>query len=231
MRFLTVLATVTALSSPVWAEGAPSVLSVTGEGVIEASPDMATVSLGVTTEGDTAKAAMDSNNSQLAMVIEHLKSAGVEDRDIQTTGLSLGPRYDYNTTNSSGQNVINGYIATNMVTVRVRALEGLGAVLDAAVSDGANTLNGVTFGLQDPAPQTDAARKLAVESARHKAELYAEAAGVKLGDILSITDQSSYSQPMPMAMGAVAFDKAAVPVASGSLSLSSSVQMTFAISQ
>ncbi|MGB5870739.1 MAG: SIMPL domain-containing protein [Albidovulum sp.] len=228
MYLVKILASIVFLAAPAWAEGDHQLITVTGEGQVEATPDMATISLGVTTNGDTAQAALGANTAQLAAVLARLKAAGIEDRDIQTSGLSLGPSYDYN---SSGQPPkVTGYIASNMVTVRVRALDGLGAVLDSAVADGANQLNGLGFGLQDPAPLMDKARGLAVADARHKAELYAAAAGVSLGKVLSISEHAGYGAPIPMQMDGRMFAQAeAVPVASGEVGLTASVTMQFEI--
>lgn len=228
MRILAILATVATLAQPALAEDAASIISVSGEGQIAVTPDMATVSLGVTVNGDTAKAALDANSAALSGVIEKLKAAGIADKDIQTSGLSLGPVYDYSS--SGNPQKVLGYTASNMITVNVRAIDQVGAVLDASITDGANTLNGISFGLQDPAPATDEARKKAVTEARRKAELYAAAAGVKLGRILSISENSGGFMPMPM--GSAAFDKAAgVPVVVGEMSVTASVSVTFEMMQ
>jgi uncharacterized protein len=232
MRILGLIATLVMLGQPMMAETAPPMISVTGEGRINVAPDMATIMLGVTTEADTAKAAMDANSERLAGAIAALKAAGVEDKDIQTTGLNLGPRYDYNRTKSDGTAQITGFVASNNVTVRVRALAGLGDVLDAVVTDGANTLNGVAFGLQNPDPALDEARKAAVADARRKAELYAAAAGVKLGTIQSIGEQSGYAPPMPMAMAEASFAKdASVPVAAGEVGVTASVSIVWLLAE
>jgi uncharacterized protein len=232
MRILGLIATLVILGQPLMAETPPPMISVTGEGRINVAPDMATVTLGVTTEADTAKEAMDTNSAQLSAAIAALKAAGIEDKDIQTTGLSLGPRYDYNRTKSDGTAQITGFVASNNVTVRVRALAGLGEVLDAVVTDGANTLNGVAFGLQDPDPALDAARKDAVADARRKAELYAAAAGVTLGAIQSISEQSGYAPPMPMALAEASFAKdASVPVAAGEVGVTASVSIVWLIGE
>jgi uncharacterized protein YggE len=138
-------------------------LTVTGTATVEAAPDLATLSLGVTTTGATAAAAMAANSDALAAVIARLKSAGVEGRDIQTSNLALNPNWVSNSSGTASE--IQGYVATNMLTVRIRALDQTGAVLDAAISDGANSLNGLSFGLQDPRPVEDQARKLAVTDA------------------------------------------------------------------
>lgn len=211
-------------------DAAPAVISVTGEGRALAEPDMATVTLGVQTEADTAAAAMAENSARLASVIERLKSAGIEPRDIQTSGLSLGPRYDYSRSDGTPPTLI-GYTAANMVTVRVRALDRVGGVLDAVVSDGANTLNGLAFGLADDRALRDAARRAAVADAAAKAALYAEAAGVTLGRLTSISEAGGSMPPMPMAMEA-GFAKAAdVPVAPGELAITASVSMVYEIAE
>lgn len=223
MRFMTTLAALSLLAMPVLADDSTPILSVTGEGQVQAAPDMATVTLGVTNDADSAKAALDANNQAVSAVFAELKAAGIDARDIQTSGLSLGPRYEYPA--SGGNPTTNGFTATNMVTVQVRALDKVGTVLDAVVQQGANTLNGISFGLQDPVPATDEARKAAVADARRKAELYAAAAGVKLGSIRSISENGG-SAPVPMA--AAAFEKAgSVPVAAGQMAVSASVSIIY----
>lgn len=239
MRILTTTALVLALAAPALALAVPalaesptSIITVTGNGRVDVAPDMATLGIGVTTEGDTAKAAMDANSTALAAAIDRLKASGVAERDIQTSGLNLGPRYDSGRTNPDGSARISGFVASNTVTVRIRALETLGPVLDAVVTDGANTLGGVNFGLQDIDPVMDNARKDAVADARRKAELYAGAAGVKLGEVVSISEQSGYQPPMPMAMAEASFDKrggAPVPIQGGEVSVTADVTIVYGL--
>ena len=203
----------------------PSRITVTGVGEVAAAPDMATISLGVTSRADTAAAAMSAVTEQLSRVLENLGAAGVAARDLQTSGLSLSPNIDYGRDQSPGE--IDGYTATNQVSVRVRALESLGKTLDAAVRDGANTLNGLTFGLADPAPKMDEARRRAVDDARHRAELFAGAAGATLGPVLEISEGSAPG-PQPMfRMADAAAAPAPVPVEAGELTLSASVTITW----
>lgn len=203
-------------------------ITVTGEGVVDGIPDIATLSLGVTTTGDTAAAAMAANTEALSAVMARLKAAGIADRDMQTTNLSINPNwtgYD-----SGARQRIDGYTASNQLTVRIRVLEGLGAVLDAAIQDGANTLNGLSFGLSEPRPAMDAARKAAVEDARARATLLVEAAGAKLGPIVSITEGGGYTQPAPMFRQAA--DAASpVPVAAGEVATTANVTIVFEINQ
>lgn len=209
---------------------APRSIAVTGEGRVAVAPDMAMVSIGVTTEADTAREALDANNSQLAAALAAIKAAGIEDRDIQTAGLSLGPRYDYNRSGSDGAPAVTGFVAANTLTVRVRALDALGGLLDAVVSDGANTLGGISFGLQDPEPVLDAARKAAVTDARRKAELYATVAGVALGAVQTIAEQSGYMPPAPMALAEASYTKGgSVPVAGGEVAVVATVSIVWAM--
>lgn len=233
MRMFRVLAVSTALMAamPLMAAAEAPVpqITVTGEAAVQAAPDMAVLSLGVTTQGASAEAAMTANSEALARVIDQLKAAGIAAEDIQTTNLSLSPNWTgYDA--SGGAQVISGYTATNMVTVRVRALDGLGKVLAAAVGDGANSLNGLSFEMSEPRPAQDAAREAATKDARARAELLAAAAGVKLGRLLSITEgMSGGGMPMPVAYKADA--AMAVPVEAGQVSLTSSVTLSFEIVQ
>jgi uncharacterized protein YggE len=215
------------VAAPALAEDAmPAMITVTGEGVVEANPDIATMMIGVTTQGATAAEALASNSAALEAVLARLAASGIEPRDLQTSNLSLGP--DYSKYDSSQGGAPTTYIASNMLTVRVRALDTLGAVLDAAVTDGANSLNGITFGLADPAPVLNEARKEAVADARARAELLAAAAGVQLGKVVSITEAGVMGGPVPM------FDqqaKSAVPIATGELGMMAAVTVTYEMSQ
>lgn len=218
-------------AAPVWADDHPAAtITVTGEGHVEAAPDLATLSLGVTTEGKTASAAMDANSAALAAVIARLKAAGIEDRDVQTSNLSLNPNWQQNDGTTTPQ--IVGYVAMNVLTVRVRDLGKLGGVLDAAITDGANTLNGISFGLDDPEPVLDKARVQAVQAAKARANLLVTAAGASLGRIVSISEAGSYVPPGPMPMyrmEAAAAD--AVPVQGGEVGMTANVTVVFEITQ
>ncbi len=218
--------------SPVMAEEVGRIevarITVTGEATVQATPDMATISLGVTTEGKTAAAAMASNNAALQVVLDRLRAAGIEERDLQTSNLSLNPNwvgYD-----SGSAPTIAGYIATNMLSVRVRALDSLGGVLDAAITDGANTMNGMTFEVSEPRPVLDAARKMAVADARARALLLIGAAGGTLGRMVAISENAGYGAPQPMFRSA-SDSVSAVPVASGQVGLTASVTITYEFSE
>lgn len=203
----------------------PSQISVTGEATINASPDLATVSLGVTTTDPMANAAMQANSTALAAVMARLKSAGIADRDLLTSQLQLNPNW----TNSENglQPSISGYTASNILSVRVRDLAILGAILDAAITDGANSLNGISFGQSDPRPLQDAARQAAVADAIARAQLLTSSAGVKLGRVISISENGGYGAPMPMMKSMDLADS--VPVAAGEIGITASVNMVFEI--
>ncbi|HMO71946.1 MAG TPA: SIMPL domain-containing protein [Paracoccaceae bacterium] len=204
-------------------------ITVTGEGRVDAVPDLATISLGVTTEAKSAAEALAANNAAMAAVLERLRAAGVADRDLQTTGLSVNPVWS-GYERSGGRPEITGFQAANVLTVRVRALDTLRGVLDAAVKDGANTLNGLAFGLAEPQPALDEARARAVADARRKAELMAAAAGVTLGRIDSITEGGG-GAPYPQFRAESAMVADAVPVAQGEVSLSASVTVVWRLAE
>ena len=231
MRFVSPLLLAATLSlgplAPALAETTPT-LTVTGTGTVETTPDLAIVSLGVTTTGPTATAAMSANTEALSAVIVRLKAAGVEDRDIQTSNLSLNPNWVMNATGTASE--VQGYIASNMVTLRVRDLSSTGAVLDAAIADGANALNGLSFGLQDPRPHQDEARRRAVADAMAIATLLSEAAGTKLGPILSMQEGSTY-QPGPSPMFRSMAEAAPVPVEAGAIDIAASVTLVFSLGE
>lgn len=224
-------------ATPLWAQEpasqaaaqTPAQIAVTGEGVVMAAPDMATISLGVTQTAKTAKEAMDLTNTELAKVLENLKAAGIEGRDLQTSGLSLNRNSD-SSYSSSESAKSEGFTARNQLTVTVRQIDTLGAILDAAVKDGANTLNNVQFGVADPAPLLDEARLRAVADARHRADVVTGAAGVRLGTIIAITENGGYS-PSPRGAMFARASSDSMPVEAGELSFSVGVSITWQVLQ
>lgn len=202
-------------------------ITVTGTGVVQAVPDLATVVLGVTNQAQTAAAALDANNAAMGAVMERLSLAGIAPRDLQTSNLQLNPNWLQTDTMQTPQ--ISGYTASNMLTVHVRDLAVLGSVLDAAVQDGANTLQGVSFGQADAKPAEEAARTAAVLDARARASAMLGAAGAGLGRILAITESSFYAQPMPLLR--MASQDSGVSVAAGELGITAQVTMVFEIVQ
>ncbi len=206
-------------------------ITVVGEGHIDSAPDMATVTLGVTTEAKGAREAIDENSRAMAAVLTRLGEAGIAERDLQTSDFSVWPRYDQRSL-PDGTQGIAGFVAQNTVLVRVRDLNGLGGILDAVARDGANRFQGLSFGLQDPGPAEDAARKAAVTEAKRKAALYAEAAGVALGDLVTLSEEMS-ARPGPVMMQAEMLRSASneVPVASGEVSVTARVVLVYEIGE
>lgn len=195
-------------------------VTVTGSGSVAATPDVALVTLGVETRADSAGAALDRNSVAAEALLDALKGGGVEAADIQTSTLALQPLYDPEPSDAAP--AVIGYLATNTVAVRVRALDSLGALLDAAVASGGNTVQGVVFEVSDPGPQLDQARERAVQDARDKAERLATLTGARLGEVLTIFDMN-VGVPLP----AQSFELKAVPVEAGSLTLTVTVQISW----
>ena len=226
---LFLMAIVLAVAAPAMAQDVRPTISVIGEGRVEAAPDMATISLGARHEAGTAAAALRASSEAVTAVLARLTGAGIEERDVQTSGLDISPRWSQRYDNRPPG--ITGFVASNTVTVRVRDLDGLGALLDVLVGeDGANNLGGIGFGLQEPRAAQDAARRAAVADARARAELYAEEAGVSVGPVISIGETVP---PAPVMRGvmmeaAMASDMP-VPVARGELEITAQVRMVFAI--
>lgn len=230
MRALSVLAPIAlfATALPAYA----GTIAIEGHGEVRAAPDMATINSGVTSQGETAREALDANTAAMTELISTLKAAGIEARDIQTSGFSVNPNYVYSDArDANGYSLpprINGYQVSNSVTVTVRDLEDLGVILDKSVTVGANTVNGVTFSVADPSELLDQARKAAFADARHKAELYAQAAGAELGDLETISEQRNVNSPEPYPMYARAEMAAApVPVEAGEMSFGVTVSVSW----
>ena len=204
-------------------------LSVSAEGMVESAPDMATLSMGVVSEGASAAEAMAENARRMNGLTQALRRASVAERDIQTSNFSVNPRYDYGQNNAQPPKVI-GYDVSNNVSVTVRKLDSLGAVLDQVVSSGSNQINGVAFQVSKPEAATDEARKLAVADALHKAQIYTAASGVTLGQIISLSEGGGYQPPGPMFKTMRAEAMAAdVPIAQGEQVIAVDANITWEI--
>ncbi len=200
-------------------------ITVSAAGQVAAEPDQARITSGVTTEAATAAQALARNSEVMKQVIAGLKQSGIEPEDIQTTSFDVSPRYTRPERGEAA--VIDGYRVTNQVQVLVRDLDKLGAILDQLVSLGANTSSGLSFEVSKAETLRDDARKEAVANARRRAELYASAAGVELGEVLSIQEGGDFApRPMPMAR---AMKAEAVPIERGTEMLQASVTITWAL--
>lgn len=185
-------------------------IEVTGEASVEARPDFAQVTLGVTTTAKEAGDAMAANAKAVNGLIAALKSEGVAAADIQTSSLSISPSFSNSSSSSSQPPAIVGYTVGDMVTVTARDLARLGALLDKAVSSGANAMYGVTFGQDNVSGLLDKARPLALADARRKVDIYAAAAGAKVGRLMELSEQTG-GQPPPYARGVYAAVAKAAP--------------------
>jgi uncharacterized protein YggE len=222
--FAAAIAAVTLFAAPSMAETAPPAISVTGEANVSVPPDLALVDGGVTSEAKTAREATDANNTAMGKVLLALKIAGIDEKDVQTSRLSLQPQ---SAPNRAGPNAIVGYRASNRVTVKVRNVSNVAAVIDTLVGAGANEIGGIQFMVSQASKLLDEARDKAVADARRKAEIYARAAGVTLGAPLSISEQGN-APPMPYRKMSAGLQTAA-PVAQGEETLSVTVNVSWAI--
>ncbi|WP_425092102.1 SIMPL domain-containing protein [Tropicimonas sp. S265A] len=205
-------------------------LIVTGTGTVTAAPDMARLQLGVTAQADSAAEALAENSERMAAVMALLTASGIAAKDIQTSNFSVQPVYERR--NDGTPPRISGYTVRNMVHIRLRELDNLGALLDAVVNEGTNTLTGLSFGVSDPDPLQREAEALAVKDAMSRAQGMAEAAGQTLGQVLTIDATSGGGGPQPMMeMAARSADAMAVPVAAGELTLRARIRMTFALAE
>lgn len=207
-------------------DAARATIETTGESTVGARPDFALVTIGVQSVGKTAQAALADNSKATAAVIETLKGAGVDAKDIQTSDFSIWPRMSNLAKNNSEPPAILGYAVANRVTVDERDLARLGEVLDKVVAAGANAINGVQFGVSNASALLDEARKAAFADAKRKAEVYAAEAGAKLGALTEL-DETGAAAPV-YARHAVALS-AAAPIEAGENKLSVSVHARFEI--
>lgn len=176
-------------------------LNLSAYGETKVAPDMATINLGVITEAPTAAGALSANGLRMNEVMAALKKAGIAEKDIQTSGLNLSPQYDY-VQNEPPK--LRGYQASNQVTITVNDLAKVGAAVDATVKAGANTVNGISFGLKDPSAAENTAREAAVKALMAKSELYARATGHRVGRLVTLSEGGGYAPPPPMPMMAYA---------------------------
>jgi hypothetical protein len=196
-------------------------ITVTGVGTITSVPDEASFTIGVQTQGSTAREALSANSEQMRRVIAAVKAAGVAKDDIKTQDVSVSANY-------ADEGRIDGYSARNSVLVKIRDLDKAGPILDAASNAGANEVYGPTLSRSDEDALQAKALRGAVEDARKKAEALADAAGVRLGRVTSITEGSSGGwQPYYASERALAKD--AAPIEPGTQDSQATVTVTFAI--
>ncbi|MEH2559709.1 uncharacterized protein YggE [Bradyrhizobium algeriense] len=205
----------------------PPAISVTGEANVSVPPDQAQIDGGVTSDAKTAREASDANNAAMGKVLAALKGAGIEEKDYQTSRLSLQPQFATSSKASERTPGIVSFRASNRVTVRIRDVAKVANIIDVLVGAGANEIGGINFTVTQTSKHLDEAREKAIADARRKAEIYAKAAGVTLGEPISISEEGA---PVPLHRGKVAAPMAAgAPVAQGEETLSVTVNVSWAI--
>jgi hypothetical protein len=220
-------------SGPMVAPG-NTMLTVSAEGRSSRAPDLAVFTAGVATTGKTAGEALSENSAAMNRVIQALKRAGIAERDVQTSNLSLNPVYASRprSANSLEEEIppILGYRANNTVTVKQRKLEQYGRVIDTLVASGANQVNGPEFQMDEPDAAMDEARTQAIRKARERANLYARAAGLRVVRILTISEGGGYSPRPPVMYARAAMDAAEgapTPVAAGEVEVQVNISVSF----
>lgn len=202
-------------------------ISVSGTGRVQATPNIASASLGVEATSATLADAMNQANTQMTNIINKVKSFNVADKDIQTSSFNVSPVMNQPKQGESPK--ITGYRVSNQVNVTIRKIDDVGKILDGVVASGANNVYGISFSVDDPTPYQIQARAAAVKAAQDKASQLAKNAGIPLGKVISISETSI--SPVPVLRSAVAFASAdsSVPIATGQMDISISVEMKFAI--
>jgi uncharacterized protein YggE len=216
----------TLLAAPARADDFPSAITVSGEATVSAAPDLAQIDAGVANDAKSAKEASEANNAAMGKVLLALKGAGIPEKDYQTSRLSLQPQYVPN--RSTGANPVVGFRASNRVTVKIRDVTKVAAIIDTLVSAGANDIGNISFEVTQASKLLDDARGQAVVDARRKAEIYAKATGVTLGAPLSISEGGA---PMPLFKSRMAVAPMATQaaVAPGEETLAVTVNVSWAI--
>ncbi len=213
----------------------PGLITVTGQGIAKKAPDMAVITLTVLREGETARAALDANNSAMGSVLSAMEADGIAEKDLQTSGFSIQPRYSTPSSDKKQPQApeIVGYQVSNTLSVRIHDLSKVGDILDQSVSLGVNQGGNILFTNEDPSQAMSEARKGAMADAISKAKALTDAAGVSLGPISRITEQTSSPRPVPMMRATLAKsgDQSYVPVASGNSEFRASVTVTWEIAQ
>jgi uncharacterized protein len=209
-------------------------LVMVGEAEQTGTPDVALLTVGVTQDRDTAGQALRATTQATRRVLEVVRNYGLEPRDIQTSGLSVQPRYGrpLQRSGSDDRVVVVGYSAWNQLSLRVRDIERIGELLDNVVAAGSNEIRGLSFDVADRVKLLNESRIRAVDDAKRKAMLYAEAAGIRLGGIINLQEDSTGQQPRPTVARSGALESAGpapVPVEAGEVVIRARVRITWRI--
>lgn len=214
------------VAAPASATSDGTLLSVSAEAKATRVPDVATMSTGVVTQAADANGALRANAEEMNKVMSAVKAAGIAERDVQTSGISIYPQYRYA---ENKPPVITGYQASNTVNLKVRDIAKLGKVLDALVASGANQVNGPNFEIDQPEEAYDEARRNALAKAQTRAEMYAKTLGLRVRRIVSIDEGTGYQPPVMLRMAAksMAMDAMESPVSPGESTLSANLNVVF----
>lgn len=203
-----------------------SVVTVVGTGRVLVEPDIADVTLGVTTRAETAEGASVDAAAAMAAVVASLLESGIAEADIKTTGLNLNPVYDYETEPAP----IVGWELGNTVNATVRDVEAVADIVDRAIAAGANRIDGISFRVADPSVAESEARSVALADADAKAEELAAAAGLDLGGIISLSEVSLNPQEPLFAQGDTAGGRGfATPILPGTVEVSVNVSVAYGV--
>lgn len=201
-------------------------VTVSASGSVNAAPDIATISTGVATEGQTARDALDTNNKAMRALIDGLKALGHDAKDIQTTHVGVEPRLQHH--KDGRPPTIVGYRVVNQVRIVERSIARLGETLDKAITLGANQLGGIGFEVSNAETLKDEARRRAMANALRRAQLYATAAGATVDRVLTISETAFSAGPRPVQVARMAMAEA-VPVEAGEQTLNVTVHVTWAL--
>ena len=205
-------------------------LTVIGMGVVGADPDVVEINLGVEVIAKTVGSANEKASTSMSRLQKVISQYDIEDDDLKTSRFNVSPQYNYR--NESGPEII-GFRVTNTVTVKFREMEDIGSFIDDAVSIGGNNIriNNIYFKVENSDDYLNLARKLAIENARNKAELFADAAKVQLGSVVRLSDSSNAASPMPrMSLEMASPSSSSVtPISPGQQDISIQVSVTFEI--
>ncbi|HSR64893.1 MAG TPA: SIMPL domain-containing protein [Xanthomonadaceae bacterium] len=226
LPFLFAVAGIAAAQAPAPLPADGTLLQVSAHAEAHRVPDVATISAGVVTQAADANAAMRANAQQMDKVMAAVRTAGIAERDIQTSGINVSPQYRYA---ENQPPAITGYQAGNTVSLKVRDIARLGKVLDALVASGANQLNGPSFEVDQPEAAYDEARRAALDKAQARAAMYAKALGLRVRRIVSIGEGGGYRPPVPLPVMAMArAEKAAdTAVSPGETTLGADLDVVF----
>lgn len=223
---LSAIANASATSTQASETGSPRTITAVGTGSASASPDVATAQIGVETQSASPEDATRENEERMKTVVEALTAAGIDMKDIQTAYYSLWAeqRYDPEKGQPTGEYI---YHVSNSLSVKIRALSKVGAILSEAVEAGANNISGVSFSIEDTSALEMEAREKAVADAKARAESLAQLSGVELGEVVLVSEV--IGGPVPIVMERAMGGGGGVSIEPGQLEVSMQVQMSFAI--